>query len=163
MTTTKITKNDLWGVELWGPTVTALWRTVTDGKGTQVRSYEFDKLPETIEVIPCALSYLFPEGNDISYNQAAFNTATWHGQTEFHLSKDINKTSMNYCWQFYRLITKAAAASYTLGGIVEGFQLRPTKSLQLSVLQYGEETEHYGIVVFWELFESISSKLTVGT
>ena len=162
MTTAKTTKNDLWGVELWGPTVAALWRTIRNGEGKAVESFDFDQLPESIGKVPCALSYLFPDANDISYNQAGMNRAVWHGQTEFHITADIDKRSIIKVWQYYRLITKAAASSYTLNGLVDGFQLRPTKSLQLSVLKYGDETEHYGIIAYWDLFEDIGNKLTVG-
>ncbi|MHC1739727.1 MAG: hypothetical protein AB9897_01305 [Anaerolineaceae bacterium] len=159
----KLTQADLWGVELWGPAVAALWRTIKDGKGKAMASYDFDQLPDVIKVVPCALNYLFPESSDISYNQAALNTAVWRGQTEFHLVLDNQKSSLSYIWQFYRLITKAAAASYTLNGLVEGFQLRPTKSLEVSILKYGDEVEHFGIIAYWEVYESISGKLTVGS
>jgi hypothetical protein len=90
------------------------------------------------------------------------NSAAWHGQTEFHLTLDINKKSLGYVEQYYRLIAKAAVVSYTLNGLVEGFQIRPIKSMQPSILKYGDETEHYGIIVYWELFESLTGKLTVG-
>jgi len=162
MTTAKLTKADMWGVELWGPAVAALWKSIKDGQGKTMKSYEFNELPDIIQFVPCALSFLFPKTNDLSYNQSDLNSAAWHGQTEFHLTLDINKKSLGYVEQYYRLIAKAAVVSYTLNGLVEGFQIRPIKSMQPSILKYGDETEHYGIIVYWDLFESLSGKLTLG-
>jgi hypothetical protein len=35
-------------------------------------------------------------------------------------------------------------------------------SIKLQVLNYGEEAEHLGLIVYWEVYENITQKLTVG-
>jgi len=155
-------KADLWGVELWGPALVRQWRTIRDGKNEPLTAFDFDKFPESIGKVPCAISLIIPESMDVDYNQSGLNTVVWRGQTEFYLTNDVKKTSLSYIWQFYRHITKAAAASYTLGGLVEGFQLKSSGSIKMEVLNYGSEIDHFGLVAYWEVRESLTNKLTVG-
>jgi hypothetical protein len=154
--------SNLWGVELWGKSLTNLWGTVKDGKGKAVVSYPFDKLPEAIQQVPCALSFFQGDSMDVDYSMGGLSEAKWRGFTEFHLSQDIRKTSESYVWQFYRQIVTAAAKSLTLNGLVQEFILVPAKSIELSVLTYGAETEHWGLVVHWTILESLVGKVTVG-
>lgn len=154
--------SNLWGVELWGKSLTNLWGTVKDGKGKAVVSYPFDKLPEAITTVPCALSFFEPSSMDADYSMGGLNTVFWRGQTEFHLTKDLRKASASYIWQFYRQIIAAAAKSLTLNGLVQEFIVNSSKSIDFSSLQYGDETEHWGLVVHWTILESLVGKLTVG-
>ncbi len=157
-----MTTANLWGVELWGSALTKTWGTIKDGQNKRLISYEFDKLPEAIKTFPCALSFLGTEPTSVDYSMGGLNEVKWLGQSEFHLTADLRKASASYVWQFYRRIVEAAAKSLTLGGLVQEFKINATKSLELSSLQYGAETEHWGLVVHWEVLESLVGKLTVG-
>jgi len=157
----KLTKADLWGPELWGHSMVALWRTIKDGKGISMTAYEFDDLPATIEKVPCALSIITqPVG--IEYSQGGMNSALWKGQTEFHLTGNLDKSGLSYLNQFYRLIMTAATSHLYLDGDAE-FSILSTNSLDPAVLQWGgdESSQHYGIICNWQVFENLGNKISL--
>lgn len=151
----------IWGIEYWGPSLAEIWRTIKDNGRTSVVSYDFDKLPGSISKAPSVLNFL-SEPADIDYSQGDLNTAVWKGESHFHLSLDVSEKSLNYINQFYRKITTAAAASYSLGGKVQGFQLVSNGSIRPAILTYGGGPDHLGLVVSWVVYEDITGKLTVG-
>lgn len=154
-------KDVIWGVELWGKSLVARWRTIKDDAGVAMFAYDFDKLPATIEKTPCALSFI-SEAVDLDYSLGGANTARWKGKTEFHLTTSLAMTRLNYLNQFYRKIADAAAGKFYLEGNAE-FKLVNSGSLKPTTLIYGgdETTEHYGIICYWEIFESITNKIAV--
>lgn len=151
----------VWGVEFWGPALVARWRTIRDDKGVALLAYEFDKLPEAVTKVPCALSFI-SEPVDLSYSQGEVNMAIWKGKTHFHLTLDVMKKSWNYVNTFYRKITEAAAGSVTLGGKVESFTLTATNSIGPALLNWGNVDDHFGLVAYWEVVENLTGKIDVG-
>jgi hypothetical protein len=143
-------------VELWLDTLNAVW-AFDYGRGQVVRTPKVatkDEFPEALTDLadngPIALSW--PESVEPQYGAAGSSIPTiliWHGVTEFHLAPDVKKTNLAFLLPFYGRILYAAKANSTLGGAVTYFMLNDTENLNLSVLQYGNEAPHHGIVAKW--------------
>jgi hypothetical protein len=155
-------KTEIWGIEAWGPEIVKLWGSIRDGKGKALTAYPFEKLPEAITVTPCVLSFIMPEQIGIEVSMGAPNSVTWHGQSEFYLTADVKKASLGYIWQYIRKIVEASAKSFTLGGCVKGFYLNSGRSLEPTVLQYGDESDRFGIVAYWTVEEDLTGKVVLG-
>jgi len=142
----------------WIDKITDLWGTVDDGRGGFVRSYAVfrkNEFPETLTVYPCAITYItrLPV---VQYSAGGPNIIIWRGVSEFHLVPNVLKSNMAYVIGFYDRIIEAAASSITFGGTVSHFLLGPEEPIQPGVLQYGDESPHYGLIVNWEVKELVT-------
>jgi hypothetical protein len=145
-------------VENWIDALARIWE-IEDGKGSLVRSYAiFDRaeFPEAITQYPCAITY--PLGVNTSYGAGYGAIDIWRGQTEFHLFPDTKKSNLARVMPFFGRIRNAAAMNFTLGGLVSHFvlQLQGDSIQGPLVLQYGDEAEHHGLIVNWEVKERTS-------
>lgn len=151
-------------VENWIDAVCKLWE-VSNGKGGTVRSfrvYEKNEFPESISEAPCALTYTHEV---ISYYSAGNAYELWNGVTEFHLTDGVAKDKFPEIMLYFARIRNAAAASLKLGGLVENFRLRTPETGGASIqgpvqLQYGSESPHHGLLVYWRVKEMVND-LTV--
>lgn len=153
--------NETWGVEFWGPALTAAWSKIKDPTGKPIKVYGFNEIPSAIKTVPCAFSFI-DSPLDADYSLGGMNQMHWKGLTEFHLTQDLSRTNLNAIWPYFRKIVEAAAASCTLSGKVEIFQLRSASSIVLDAVNFGAETEHWALLAYWEVFESAANKITVG-
>lgn len=155
-------KAEVWGIEKWGPEIVKLWGSIKDGQDKSIKSWPFEKLPEAITQTPCVLSFIMPEAINIEVSAGAPIFVTWKGQSEFYLTSDVKKESIGYIWQYIRKIVEASAKSFTLGGCVKGFYLNSGRSLEPTVLQYGDESDRFGIVAYWTVEEDLTGKVVLG-
>lgn len=153
-------------VEKWIDTLNTVW-AFEYGRGQVVRTPKCatkNDFPEALKDLsdkgPIALSW--PLYADPKYGSSSSSIPTiliWHGETEFHLTPDVKKTNLAFILPFFGRILNAAKTNLTLGGLVEHFLLEDANNLQLSVLQYGDETPHHGIVVRWEVKQNLSGQI----
>lgn len=153
-------------VELWLDALNAVW-AFEYGRGHAVRTPKCtvkNEFPEALTDIsdkgPIALSW--PVTVVPHYGGAGSSYPTiliWHGETELHLTPDVKKTNLAFILPFYGRILYAAKANVTLGGLVTNFHLMEEENLALSVLKYGDEALHQGIVIRWEVKEDVSGKI----
>lgn len=155
-------------VEGWIDALCKVWE-IDDGKGNLVwspRLFERDEFPEALPKIdrPIALSFLVNTATSYSAGGPCINI--YSGFTEFHFQGGLNHSQKAYVMKFIRRIEVAAAANARLGGLVDHFMLTPIDGGQPSIqgpvtLQYGDEAEHWGLIVNWEVKENVSGKITV--
>lgn len=89
----------------------------------------------------------------------------YQGVTEFHVAPNLDRTHLPALLYWPRLIVRAAAANMKLGGLVHNFILQD-RADQVSGplgLQYGDESEHWGFIVYWEVKENLNTAITVAT
>jgi hypothetical protein len=155
-------------IENWIDTLAKVWE-LDDGRGNLVwspRIFEKDEFPDALPEIdrPIALSFLTSTSTQYSAGGPCINLYT--GFTEFHFPGGLKQNLRGYVMKFIGKIELAAAAKARLGGIVEHFLLVPGEGGNPSIqgpipLQYGEEAEHWGLVVHWEVKENVSGQVTV--
>lgn len=152
-------------VELWLDALNTVW-AFDDGRGRTVRAYkcvEANEFPESLSDLangPAVLSW--PLTVKAGYGAVSSSIPTiliWSGMTEFHLTADIQKTNLAYILPFFGRIINAAKVNLSLGGRVEYFMLEDADNLQLSVLKYGDEMPHHGIVVRWIVKQNLSGQI----
>jgi hypothetical protein len=141
-------------VESWIDKVCKVWE-ISDGAGGTVRSYrlfERDEFPEALSEFPCCITY--PLGVNMTYSMGGPCIDLWEGVTEFHILPSVDKANLATVLRYVNRIRAAAAANATLGGTVAHFVLAPENSIQGPVrLQYGDESEHHGLIVRWQVKE----------
>jgi hypothetical protein len=153
-------------VELWLDVLNAVW-AFDYGRGQLVRTPkctvkdEFpESLPDLADKGPIALSW--PVDVVPHYGDASSSIPTiliWKGETELHLTADVKKANLAFILPFYGRILYAAKANSTLGGLVTRFYLLEEENLALSVLKYGDEAPHHGIVIRWEVKQNLSGQI----
>lgn len=149
-----------YGVKYWFNDICRLWGTITDDKGKRVESYPLEKVPESVTKTPCAISFLFGDINAaVSYGGPSM--VVYHGKTEFHLTMGLQRNLLPYVMGFPDKIIQAAASSLTLGGKVVHFGLDNPGSIQIVQMTWGNEEEHYGLVVPWTVQENQSGRYEV--
>lgn len=143
----------------WIDEITRLFE-ISDGAGGTVRSYAvFEKAewPEALSVYPCALSYIVDA--EMMYSLGGPCIDRYNGVTEFHLTPNTAKSAYPAIMQYFARIRNAAASSITLGGRVAHFLLRTGTGPSITGpvhLQYGGEEPHLGLLVYWQVKESVS-------
>lgn len=153
-------------IEHWIDTLSAVWEVDT-GRGGRVRSYRMvavSEIPETLD--PTAFPVALPASvklTDVEYSMGGPAYCIWKGMTEFHISPNCSKGELPYVFSYYAKIWRAAALNFKLGGLVEYFVLDKGDTMQLAALQYGDEAEHWGLLVNWTVKEHVESQLTFGT
>jgi len=152
-------------VEKWIDTLNAVW-AFEYGRGQVVRTPKCstkNEFPEALPDLtkgPIALSW--PIAVKATYGAASSSIPTiliWRGETELHLTPDVKKTNMAFCLPFFGRILYAAKTNITLGGLVEHFVLKDAENMQLSVLQYGSEAPHHGIIIRWSVKQNLSGQI----
>jgi hypothetical protein len=136
---------------------------VSDGRGGTLKTYKaFEKseFPEALS-IPCVLTYAVSVTNE--YSQGGPCIDAWDGVCEFHLTEDTSKAKYPYIMQFFARIRDASASDIQLGGRVSWFLLRTDQPSIVGpvVMQYGSEAPHLGLMVYWQVKESVSGDFTV--
>jgi len=149
-----------WGIEVWGPELAKVWGSIKDRNNRAIKAYGFSEIPETISVIPCAISFLF-EPIDVDYSAGGKCLLVYRGKTEFFLSTDVKKNQLNLLFPYIRKIVETAAKNLTLQGKVESFLLAQTGGISPAILTYGDAIDRYGLVVTWEIREDVTSKINV--
>lgn len=155
-------------IETWIDTLAKVWE-VDDGKGNLVfapRIFGKDEFPEALPKIdkPIALTFITDTATSYSVGGPCINIT--HGFTEFHFQGGLNRSQIPYVLKFINRIEAAAAGAARLGGLVEHFLLTPINAGQPSIqgpvtLQYGDEAEHWGLIVNWEVKENVTGQFTV--
>ncbi len=150
-------------LEDWIDDVAALW-DIGDGEGGLVRSYrayadEAD-WPESLQDLPCAISYT--TDCDPTYSTGGPLIDLYRGVTEFHLFPNVYKRNLPVLMRYFARIRNAAAGAITLSGKVAHFLLRrDVPGIQGPVtLTYGQDAPHMGIIVNWEVKESVTGDYT---
>ena len=146
-------------VESWIDALVARWATVSDNRGGHVHAYRvYDKAdwPDAIGHYPSALTYTTEDRSYYSLGGPGIDQ--YRGITEFHLFPNVNKGNYPELMLYFARIRNAAAGAITLGGLVAHFLLRTDlPSIQGPVtLQYGGEDPHHGLIVNWEVKESVN-------
>jgi hypothetical protein len=153
-------------VELWIDALNAVWG-FEYGRGQIVRTPKCsskddfpESLPDLADKGPIALSW--PVSVTPKYGAPGSSIPTiliWTGETELHLCPDVKKTNLAFILPFFGRILNAAKTNETLGGLVVQFHLIAEDNLALSVLQYGSEAPHHGIVVRWMVNQDLSKQI----
>jgi len=147
-----------WGVKYWFNDIARLWGTITDDKGKRVMSYTLERMPESVTKVPCALSFLDGDINAaVSYGGPSM--VMYHGKTEFHLTLGLQRDQLPYVMSFPDKVIEKIASSITLDGKVVHFGL--DGPIQVAQLTWGNENEHYGLVVPWMVQENQSGRYNV--
>lgn len=155
-------------ITTWLDAIQDVWATVSDGSGGQVKApyvFKRDEFPEAInpDEFPIALSY--PTGVEQQYSSGGPCIEYWTGQTEFHISPNVNKHNLAAVLRYFDRIRDAAAGNMLLSGAVNGhFMLRVDTQNILGplTLQYGGEEPHHGLMVYWQVKDNVSGEFTVG-
>lgn len=153
-------------IENWIDTLNAVW-AFDYGRGQVVRTPKcatMNEFPEALNDLadrgPIALSW--PIAVQPQYGSSSSSIPTilvWRGQTELHLTPDVKKTNLSFILPFFGRILNAAKTNITLGGLVQYFMLEDAENLQLSILRYGDEAPHHGIVINWTVKQNLSGQI----
>lgn len=148
------------GLRYWFNDVTRLWSQIKDDRGVAVVSYPMEKIPESVTKVPCAISFL---NGDVSGSPSIGGPTMviYNGKTEFHLTTNVLKNQLPYVMSFVDKILQKAASDITLNGKVVSFRLMTPGSVKPVQLTWGNEEEHYGLEVTWQVIENQSGKYTV--
>lgn len=144
---------------LFAPWIDALidvWRTVEcPGFKTMNAPYLIKeaKFPTAInpdDHFPIALT--IPDVTSPEYSAGGPIEGIVTGVTEFHVAPDLSMARIPELIHWPGAIWKAAASHMQLGGLVSHFLITKERGIvgPLS-LQYGEEQEHWGFLVTWEV------------
>lgn len=146
-------------IENWIDDLTNLWGTVESHRSGNVKSYSVlnkKEIPEDVTVFP---SVITPSFELVPTYARAGSFDLWRGISEFHLFEDTSKKHYPDIMKYFNRIKVVAASSIQLGGKVASV-LIDTKSgpgiVGPSVLQWGTEAPHLGLVVTWIVKETVS-------
>jgi hypothetical protein len=153
-------------VENWLDTLNAVW-AFEYGRGQVVRTPKCtvkDEFPEAIPDLadkgPIALSWPLSVIPHYGASSSSIPTVLiWSGETELHLTPDVKKTNLAFVLPFFGRIVNAAKTNLTLGGLVEYFILDEEDNLTLSVMRYGDEAPHHGILIRWTVKQNLSGQI----
>jgi len=152
-------------IEDWIDTLCDVWAISVD-QFTTVKSFkllqdadfpasidpsELDKNPIAL-TRPSAVRPLYSVG---------WKQLTWYGVTEFHVAPDVDRARISALLRWYGLIIKAAALKVQLSGttaeIAHFVILDKPNGIEGPLgLTYGNEAEHWGFLVRWEVQESLA-------
>lgn len=115
-----------------------------------------NKFPESISTVPTALIYAGPVS--VKYPQGGPNYDVWQGEVHFHLTKSTKKSEYPMIYRYYKRIRDVFEANVQLSEHVV-LKLRAENGSSISepsVLQYGSEAPHFGLVAYWTASERYS-------
>ncbi|KAF0109464.1 MAG: hypothetical protein FD147_2239 [Chloroflexi bacterium] len=150
--------NVVYGVASWFNILCRIWGTIAV-QGKTVKSYLLEEIPESVNVFPSAISFL--ESVDANYSLGGPSTGVYQGKTEFHLTGSLVRSQMGFVMQFPDKVIAAAATKLTLDGKVVNFRIVNPGSIKPVQLTWGNEQEHFGLIVPWIVQENQSGKYTV--
>jgi hypothetical protein len=156
-------------IESWIDALAKVWGGIDDGRGNLVwspRIFEKDEFPDALPEIVRPVALSFVTNTAVQYSAGGPCINLYAGFTEFHFPGGLSQKQRAYVMKFIGKIEIAAAANAQLGGLVAHFLLTSEgqPSIQGPVsLQYGEEAEHWGLVVNWEVKERVDSLITVSS
>lgn len=142
----------------WVDKVAEVWGTIDNGKGGSLKSYKIfsrAEFPEALSEFPCVLTVV-TRANKVQYSAGGPCIGVYDGVSEFHLAKNRSKSNYPFVLTYFEKIIVAAAANLQLGGAVEHFLLANSNPITMSVLQYGSEDAHLGLVVTWQVKEMMT-------
>jgi len=154
-------------VENWIDALTKVWEFDT-GRNRKVFSYRLNEkaeFPEKINLsnFPMALT-MPPALDDAEYSAGGPQFGIYKGVTEFHISQNCSKGELPYVATYIGRIWRAVALNSRLGGLVAYFYLNTDESPVISQplgLKYGDEPEHWGVLVNWIVKEHVESQIVV--
>jgi len=152
----------------WIDTLTKVWEIDT-GRNKLVFSYRLNEKAEFPEKInptafPIALT-MPPALSDAEYSAGGPKFGIYKGMTEFHISPNCAKGELPYVATYIEKIWKAVALNSRLGGLVAYFMLDTDNAPVISqplALKFGDEAEHWGVLVNWVVKEHVESQVVVG-
>ena len=153
-------------IERWIDALARVWEFDT-GRNSRVKSlrvFERADIPEQIHPADFPIAISIPQEVDAEYSQGGPQFGVWKGVTEFHISQNTAKADIPYVLTYYGKIWKAAAANFRLGNRVAYFVL-PSGGQSIQgplALKYGDEAEHWGLIVNWVVKEHVEGQLTFG-
>jgi hypothetical protein len=152
-------------IENWIDALTKVWEFDT-GRNRLVKSirlFEKAEFPETIDPTGFPLAITIPPAlNDAEYSAGGPKFGIYKGVTEFHISPNCAKGELPYVSTYIGKIWKAVALNASLGGLVEYFMLDADSAPVISAplaLKYGDEAEHWGVLVNWIVKEHVTSQV----
>ena len=150
-----------YGVRYWLDDIARLWGEIEDDAHHKVISYLTKDIPESVNQVPCVLTFLDGDVDGGSPSLGSSNAVTYQGKSEFHLTSSLIKNQMPYVMSFVDKILAKAAANMTLGGKVVSFRLASPGAIKFVRLTWGNENEHYGLQVNWQVIENHTNKYPV--
>lgn len=158
-------------IEDWIDTVQDMWAGIQGSNFKNVRAPYLIKraeFPSSIDAKdlltnPIALSIVGE--TQFNYSAGGPNEGFYQGITQFHVAPSLDMGLIPQIMQWPRLIAQAADGNLMLGGLVNVFVLQD-RADQITgpvELQYGDETPHWGFIVYWEVKENVNAYLSVGT
>ena len=152
-------------IENWIDRVVQLWQ-IGYGKETLLSfgGYEKDDFPETLPGKPCVISYVTRVKP--LYGSGQQTIFIWHGVSEFHLTNSVSKSQVPFVQSFIKRIMVAASANMKLGNNddgIEHFIIIPEEfGIQVAwKMKYGDEQDHMGLIVHWEVKENCSGQFSM--
>lgn len=148
--------------ENWIEELAKIWQ-IADGKGGTLRSFGMTNMPDavTATMAPCVYSY--PLGCKPQYSEGGPTILWWTGRSEFHLTEDVKVGNVPYVVSFFRRILIAAMGNMRLNGTVTLF-LIPEDDNAMQFITYKRNDgadDHQGIVVNWQVEQTVSGYYTV--
>jgi hypothetical protein len=127
-----------------------------------VKKAEFPASISPKDDFPIALT--IPGTLGVQYSAGGPKEGFYTGVTEFHLTPDLSKTHLPALLPWYGKIWIAAAANMKLGGLVHSFMLNQNDRSIVGpiALAYGDEAEHWGFMVYWNVKEVNNSTVIAG-
>jgi hypothetical protein len=146
-------------LENWIDEVARIAGTVPNGRNGFIAAYKLfaePKIPETLTVFPCAITYT--ESVVMQMPDSGPNVDTWLGVTEFHLAAGTKKTDLPSMHRFFHRIRVAWAADRTLGGRVQYCKLNVEGPSIEGPIVFNPNTEiaTQGLLVHWVVRERLS-------
>lgn len=154
-------------IENWIDALCDVWATVEAPGFRRMKSpylIKDQKFPAAIspkDDFPIALT--IPAYNDLEYSAGGPKLGFFTGVTQFHLTPDLSMAHIPSMLPYYNRIWVAAAANLKLGGLVEHFIITKPNSITGPIaLQWGDEAEHWGFLVNWEVKDKSNPSVVVG-
>ena len=155
----------------WIDTMQDMWASIQGEGFKTIRAPYYSKraeFPSSIDakdllVNPIAISVVAQR--KYKYASGGPNECFYQGVTEFHVAPSLDMGLLPRLEQYPELIAAKAAANMLLGGLVSNFvlQAREDQITGPVELQYGNESAHWGFIVYWEVKENVNSAITVAT
>ena len=158
-------------IDNWIDTVQDMWAGLV-GDGFKnvwapylIKRAEFPSSIDASDLLTHPIALSIVGETQFKYSAGGPNEGFYNGVTEFHVAPSLDMALIPQIMQWPRLIAQAADGNLMLGGIVNVFVLqnRPDPITGPVELQYGDETPHWGFIVYWEVKENVNAYLSVGT
>jgi hypothetical protein len=146
--------------DTWIDALADIWKEVTAGGRTNVKSYRLAEIPDAITIFPSAISYV--TSVDLGdYGTAHTNIDIYHGLTEFHLFSTVALSNLQPANLYMKRIETVAKAHVGLGGLVHWFMLEPQDSISLVEFEFDNSPSQRGLLVKWVVKEDTSQSIPV--